>query len=152
MKLSANFTLEELTKSQTAERMGIDNQPSEAEIENLRHLCEKILQPVRDVFGKPFVPSSGYRCVELCEAIGSKATSQHAKGQAADFEVPGVSNYDLAKWIEENLDFDQLILECYKKGDPSSGWVHCSYNPDGPQRKQTLTYQKGQGYTPGLEE
>ena len=81
-------------------------------------------------------------------AIGSNTTSQHAKGQAADFEIPGISNYDLAEWIEDNLEFDQLILECYKGGN--TGWVHCSYIPDG--RKESLTYDRTQGYRKGLLE
>jgi hypothetical protein len=108
-------------------------------------LCENILQPIRNEFGS-FIVSSGYRSPELCEAIGSKATSQHAKGEAADFEVAGVSNYKLATWIEENLPFDQLILECFQGGN--SGWIHCSYVPDG--RKETLTYNRSEGYRKGL--
>jgi hypothetical protein len=90
--------------------------------------------------------SSGYRCPELCIAIGSSKDSQHAKGQAADFEVAGVSNYKLASWIEENLEFDQLILECFTGGN--TGWIHCSYVPDG--RRETLTYDKQNGYRHGL--
>lgn len=152
MNLSHNFSLDELTKSQTAERMDIDNTPDEEQIENLKSLCENILQPIRDKFGIPFAPSSGFRSVALCEAIGSKSTSQHAKGQAADFEVPTISNYDLACMIRDEMDFDQLILECYKKGDPNSGWVHCSYRNDGQNRKQCLTYQRGEGYSEGLSE
>lgn len=143
--LSKNFSLAELTKSQTAERKGIPNTPTADHIYNLTALCENILQPIRNEFGS-FIVSSGYRSPELCEAIGSKATSQHAKGEAADFEVAGVSNYDLAKWIEENLPFDQLILECFQGGN--SGWIHCSYIPDG--RKETLTYNRSEGYRKGL--
>ena len=126
MKLSANFTLSELTKSQTAVRKNIKNEPSTAHVENLIHLAETVLQPVRDHFGKPGVISSGYRSPELCEASGSSAKSQHAKGEAADFEIPGVDNMQLATWINKNTDFDQLILEFYEPGDPNSGWVHCS--------------------------
>ena len=143
--LSKNFSLAELTKSQTAERKGIPNTPTADHIFNLTALCENILQPIRNEFGS-FIVSSGYRSPELCEAIGSKATSQHAKGEAADFEVAGVSNYKLASWIEENLPFDQLILECFQGGN--SGWIHCSYVPDG--RKETLTYNRSQGYRKGL--
>ena len=87
------------------------------------------------------------RSAELCLAIGSKITSQHAKGEAADFEVSGVDNYELALWIEENLEFDQLILECYTGGN--SGWIHCSYIPEG-NRKQTLTYDRTNGYRHGF--
>ena len=143
--LSKNFSLAELTKSQTAERKGIPNTPTADHIFNLTALCENILQPIRNEFGS-FIVSSGYRSPELCEAIGSKATSQHAKGEAAVFEVAGVSNYKLATWIEENLPFDQLILECFQGGN--SGWIHCSYVPDG--RKETLTYNRSEGYRKGL--
>ena len=145
MLLSKNFSLLELTKSQTAERRGIENKPTAEHIENMVALCENILQPVRDQYGS-FIVSSGYRCPELCIAIGSSKDSQHAKGQAADFEVAGVSNYKLASWIEENLEFDQLILECFTGGN--TGWIHCSYVPDG--RGETLTYDKQNGYRHGL--
>jgi zinc D-Ala-D-Ala carboxypeptidase len=120
MELSKNFSLAEMVKSQTAERKGIPNEPRNNHVKAMKLLCENILQPIRDEFGS-FVVSSGYRSPELCIAIGSSIDSQHAKGEAADFEVAGVDNYKLAKWIEENLPFDQLILECYTGGN--SGWV-----------------------------
>ena len=110
MKLSNNFSLKEMVASQTAERKGINNNQSEDQMNNLKLLCEKVLQPVRDHFGKVVSVSSGYRSEELCEAIGSSKTSQHAKGQAADFEIFGVSNQELVIWINENLDFDQMIF------------------------------------------
>ena len=115
MQLSANFSLLELTKSQTAERKGIDNTPSTEHQDNLKSLCEMILQPVRDHFNRVVSVSSGYRSKELCFAIGSKITSQHAKGQAADFEIYGLSNKELADWINETLNYDQLILEYWKE-------------------------------------
>ena len=146
MKLSNNFSLSELTKSQTATRKGIDNEPGTAEIENLIHLAESVLQPVREHFGKPVMISSGYRSPELCEAIGSSSKSQHAKGEAADFEIPGVDNMQLAMWINKNTDFDQLILEFYEPGDPNSGWVHCSAVKEG-SRAQVLKASKVEGKT-----
>ena len=146
MKLSKNFTLSELTKSQTAVRKGIRNEPSTAHIENLIHLAETVLQPVREHFGKPVAISSGYRSPELCEAIGSSAKSQHAKGEAADFEIPGVDNMQLATWINKNTNFDQLILEYYEPGDPNSGWVHCSAVKEG-SRAQVLKATKVEGKT-----
>ena len=146
MKLSENFSLAELVKSQTATRKGINNEPGTAEIENLIHLAKNILQPVREHFGKPVIISSGYRSPELCEAIGSSAKSQHAKGEAADFEIAGVDNKELAAWIAANCDFDQLILEFYVPGDPNSGWVHCSAVKAGP-RKQVLKASKGEAKT-----
>ena len=147
MQLSQNFSLEELTKSQTATRKGIDNTPSAEHQANLQSLCACILQPVRDHFGKVVTVSSGYRSPELCLAINSKITSQHAKGQAADFEIFGVSNKELADYIHENLDYDQLILEYWKGEDePNSGWVHCSYT-NGNNRKQYLRAYKENGST-----
>ena len=147
MQLSKNFSLDEMIKSQTAERKGIPNTPDDVQVHAMAMLCENILQPIRDEFGS-FIVSSGFRSPELCLAIGSTINSQHAKGQAADFEVAGVDNYELARWIEANLPFDQLILECYTGGN--SGWVHCSYVENG--RGETLTYNKQNGYVHGLKE
>ena len=146
MKLSNNFSLNELTKSQTAERKGIDNTPSTEHQENLKSLCTHVLQPVRDHFGQVVSVSSGYRSPELCTAIGSKITSQHAKGEAADFEIFGVSNKELADWIHYNVNYDQLILEYWKESDPNSGWVHCSYS-ENQKRKQYLKAVKVDGRT-----
>ena len=146
MKLSDNFSLLELTKSQTAERKGIDNTPSPEHQENLKLLCTHILQPIRDHFERVVSVSSGYRSEALCTAIGSKTTSQHAKGQAADFEIYRLSNQELANYIKENLDYDQLILEYWKESDPNSGWIHCSYNSEG-NRKEYLRAYKNEGKT-----
>ena len=149
MRLSPNFTLDELCKSQTAERKGIPNLPNTDEIEALELLCEHILQPVRNEFGS-FMVSSGFRSPELCVAIGSKITSQHCctdgKCAAADFEIAGTDNFELGEWIRDNLDFDQLILECYTGGN--TGWIHCSWAPD--PRKELLTYDRKNGYRKGL--
>ena len=141
MKLTANFSLSELTKSQTATRKGSDNTPSPEHQENLKLLCEAVLQPVREHFGRVVTVTSGYRSPELCTAIGSKITSQHARGEAADFEIFGVSNKELADYIHEHLDYDQLILEYWNESDPNSGWVHCSYS-EGKNRKQYLKAYK----------
>ena len=147
MKLTENFSLNELTKSQTAERKGIDNTPSAEHQDNLKSLCEMILQPIRDHFGQVVSVSSGYRSPELCVAIGSSTQSQHAKGQASDFEIFGISNKELADYIDQNLDYDQLILEYWKGEDePNSGWVHCSYT-NGNNRKQYLRAYKENGST-----
>ena len=141
MQLSKNFSLIELTKSQTAERKGIDNTPSTEHQENLKSLCTYVLQPIRDHYSRVVSVSSGYRSKELCEAIGSKSTSQHAKGEAADFEIFGISNKELADWIHFNVNYDQLILEYWKESDPNSGWVHCSYT-EGNNRRQYLKAYK----------
>ena len=153
MNLTRNFTLSELTKSDTAIRKGINNNPSAEQIEKLKLLCENILQPVRDHFGRVKI-TSGFRSVELCLAIGSSQNSQHARAEAADFECPGVDNAELADWIHKNLPYDQLILEFYTPGIPDSGWVHVSYKSEG-NRKSILTAMKENGktvYKPGLIE
>ena len=146
MKLSNNVSLNELTRSQTAERKGIDNTPSPEHQENLKLLCTHILQPIRDHFGKVVTVSSGYRSPALCEAIVSKTTSQHAKGQAADFEIFGLSNQELANYIHSTLNYDQLILEFWSPENPNSGWIHCSYSKEN-NRKQYLRAYKNEGKT-----
>ena len=145
VRLSKNFTLQEFTKSQTAERRGIDNTPVEGHLENAKALFENVVQPVRDNFGVTVI-NSGYRCGDLNYAIGGSNTSQHCKGQAVDIECPGTPNYDVAKWIKENLEFDQLILEFYTPGIPDSGWVHVSYKSE-DNRKSVLTAMKENGKT-----
>ena len=145
MQLSRNFSLLELTKSDTAIRKGIDNNPNADQIEKLKLLCENILQPVRDHFGRVKV-TSGYRSPELCQALGSSVNSQHAKAEAADFEVVGTDNAELADWIYKNLEPDQLILEFYKPGEPNSGWIHCSFT-EGTPRKQFLHAYREDGRT-----
>ena len=138
MNLTENVSLKELTKSESATRFGISNEPTEEALSNLQKLATHILQPVRDHFGKPLIITSGYRSPELCLKIGSTTTSQHTKGQAADFEIGGIANKDLSDWIHQNLDYDQLILEFWKPEDVNSGWVHCSYKGEGQNRKQYL--------------
>ena len=148
MRLSQNFTLAEMIKSQTAERKGINNNPNEDNIENLQRLCEHILQPVREHYGKVVSVSSGFRSPELCVAIGSSVNSQHASGQAADFEIYGIANAELAKYIIDTLDFDQLILEFHNPEEPNSGWIHCSYKNKEENRKQVLrAYRNDDGKT-----
>ena len=140
MKLTPHFSLSELTKSQTALRMGLDNNPNEEQMESLLALCENVLEPVRVHWDKPVVVNSGFRALPVNRAIGSKDTSQHAKGEAADIEIPGVDNQDLYRWIAQALEFDQLILEFYT-GEPASGWVHVSYVGD-DNRNETLRISK----------
>lgn len=149
-KLSNNFWLSELTKSETALRLDIDNWPTEQIIvDKLTLLLHNIVQPARDHFGIPFAPGSGYRCLLLNRALKSKDTSQHLKGEAADIEISSIPNYDLAAWIESNCEFDQLILEFYTPGQPTSGWVHVSYVDTSVNRKQSLTINKS-GVSMGL--
>ena len=148
MRLSKHFTLGEMTKSQTANRRGIDNQPDGEAIENLRMWCHAIGEPVREEFMRPVVVSSGYRSPELNIAIGGSSVSQHMTGEAVDFEIPGISNFEVARFIERALTFDQLILEFYTPGQPNSGWVHCSYRSRGMQNRQmSLTAKRVNGKT-----
>ena len=144
MNLSENFTLQELIYSDTAVRMGIDNKPNDETVENLKILCENILEPIRANFKAPVVVSSGYRSEAVCLAVGSSSKSQHIKGQAVDFEIFGIPNKDVTDWIVQNLDYDQCILEFWTPNDPNSGWIHCSYNDSG-NRKQYLNAQKLNG-------
>jgi zinc D-Ala-D-Ala carboxypeptidase len=145
MKLSPNFTLQEFTKSQTAVRLGIDNTPEDDHMVAAQSLFLMVVQPIREHFG-PTVLNSGYRGPALNEAVGGSPTSQHCKGEAVDLEVPGVPNAEVAEWIRDNLEFDQLILEFYTPGIPDSGWVHVSYKHD-ENRKSVLTAMKEDGKT-----
>ena len=145
MKLTANITLDEMTKSDIAERKGINNNPSPKQIDNLKALAVNILQPVRSEFDKPLIIRSGFRCAELNIEIGSSINSQHCadnNSAAADFEIPGVDNKELAQWIRDNLIWDQIILEFYKEGEPSSGWVHCSYSSDLNKKESLIAYRE----------
>ena len=149
MQLSKNFSLAEMTKSQTATRMGMDNNPSEDEVENLRLLCERVLQPVRDHFNHVVSVSSGYRSAALSQAIGSSPDSQHTKGMAADFEIYGTPNNEVFNWIKKNLMYDQMILEFWSPDEPNSGWIHVSYNPESSENiKENLrAYKDEDNYT-----
>lgn len=151
-QLSANFSLHELSKSETALRMGFDNTPTKEAEAHLKLLCDNILQPVRDHYKKGVKVNSAYRSPESNAAVGGSKTSDHCKGMAADIEIPGVANAELAEYIKNNYKFTQLILEFYTPGIPDSGWVHVSYDPDN-LKKQCLTATKQDGktvYLPGL--
>jgi zinc D-Ala-D-Ala carboxypeptidase len=150
MMLTEHFSLAELTKSQTAERMGIKNSPSEDQVLSLSRLCENILEPTRENYGIPFSPSSCFRSSTLNNMVGGASNSQHVDGCAADIEISGVDNLELARWIERNLFYDQLILEHYVLGNADSGWVHVSYRFDS-NRMQSLRFD-GTSYLVGLTE
>jgi len=147
MKISKNFSLREFTKSSTAERLGIDNSVKDQQtLVNLCALTHNILQPVRDKHGRVDC-NSIYRSLELNRAIKSSDKSQHVKGEAGDIECPAVDNFDLAKWISDNLDYDMVLLEFYTKGISTSGWVHVSFKADGSNRNKQLTALKIKGKT-----
>lgn len=132
MKLTKNFELKELTSSPTAKKYNISNSPSELVIENLKSLCEHILQPIRDKVEKPVEINSGYRCLELNKKVGGVPTSQHCIGQACDFKIDGMTSYEIAEVVLElNLPFDQLILY------PT--FVHVSYSD---RCRRQLLYNK----------
>ena len=141
MQLSEHITLAEMTRSDTAKKRGLANQPNAAQIRSLRYLCVTILEPVRVRFG-PVRITSGYRCFT--------PDSQHGKGEAADFEVTGVHNIDVARWIRDTLPFDQLILEAWSPHDPNAGWVHCSATTRQMRESVLRTPTGGPPYFPGL--
>jgi zinc D-Ala-D-Ala carboxypeptidase len=137
MKLSKNLTLKEVTKSDTANRLGIDNTPEEFDIKNLRAIAEEVFQPLRDHFGVPLFVSSGFRSKKLNKAIGGSKYSQHMVGEALDIDADvygRVTNRELFMFIKENLIFDQLIWEF--GDDDTPDWVHVSYKEKGQNRKQ----------------
>jgi zinc D-Ala-D-Ala carboxypeptidase len=152
MNLTTNFSLAEMTRSDTALRLDLPNTPSQEQITNMQELAFNVLQKVRDHFAKGVKVNSGFRHPDVNAKVGGSKTSDHCKGMAADIEIPGVANADLAQWIVDNCDFRQVILEFYTIGIPDSGWVHVSYNP-ADNKKQVLTATKKDGktvYLPGL--
>ena len=145
MNLSKNLTLHEMTRSETAKRKGVSNQPTEEHIANMIVLAEKIFQPIRDHFGVPIHVSSGYRSAALNKKIGGSKTSQHMKGEAMDIDMDGtntgVTNVQIFNFIRANLIFDQLIWEFGNSSNPD--WVHVSYNTSGTNRRHVLKATKG---------
>jgi len=151
MKLSKNFSLTELTRSQTASRLGLDNTPTLTVIDNLQALVDNVLQPMRDALG-PVNITSGYRSPDVNAAVGGSNTSHHSRGMAADLTVVGKTNKDVCEWIRDNLKFTQLIWEFPTKENPQAGWVHVAYDPK-DLKCQVLTATKVNGktvYTAGL--
>ena len=145
MRLTNNFSLEEFERSDTAKRLGIDNHVPQFAIARLRTLCEKVLQPVRDHFGVPIIITSGYRCPDLNDAVKGATSSQHMKGEAADFKIKvdntkGVKLYDLYLWMVDNLSFDQLIWESRDGGRRK--WIHVSYVSEVTNRQQVFTCKR----------
>lgn len=138
-----HFTLQEMSKSTTAIRLGIDNTPGKTEAENLEALVKNILDPLREAYGKPIIVSSGFRCEKLNKSVGGSSTSQHRFGQAAD--IRSVSDkpednkeiFDLIRSLK--LPFDQLINEF------NYDWVHVSFGPR--NRRQVLKATKSAGKT-----
>lgn len=148
MKLSKNLTLAEVTKSATAKRKGISNEPTIEDMENLKAIAQNIFQPLRDHFGCPIGISSGYRSMDLNRAIGGSSSSQHCKGEALDIDCDifgGLSNREVFEYIKEHLIFDQLIWEFGNDSDPD--WVHVSYKRIGKNRGEILRAGRKNGKT-----
>ncbi len=148
MKLSKNLTLAEVTKSATAKRKGISNEPTIEDMENLKAIAQNIFQPLRDHFGCPIAVSSGYRSLDLNRAIGGSSTSQHCKGEALDIDCDifgGLSNREVFEFIKDHLIFDQLIWEFGNDSDPD--WVHVSYKRIGKNRGEILKAKRNKGKT-----
>jgi hypothetical protein len=147
MQLSKHFELAEFIRSSTAKRAGISNMPTDAHLENIKLLCEKVLEPIRIHFARPIILSSGYRSAALNRAVGGSSSSQHCSGEAADIDMDGtnVTNAQIFNYIKDNLEFDQLIWEFGTDTNPN--WVHVSYESNGRQRKQILRAVKKNGST-----
>jgi zinc D-Ala-D-Ala carboxypeptidase len=147
MQLSKHFELAEFIRSSTAKRAGISNMPTDAHLENIKLLCEKVLEPIRVHFARPIILSSGYRSAALNKAVGGSSSSQHCSGEAADIDMDGanVTNAQIFNYIKDNLEFDQLIWEFGTTTNPD--WVHVSYESNGRQRKQILRAVKKNGAT-----
>lgn len=137
VKLSPNFSLSELTFSPTAVRLGINNEPDAEQIKCLSELVTHVLQPLRDYFARPVTINSGYRSNALNRAVGGAIDSQHTKGQAADIRIIGFTNDLLWQYIDDNLPYDQLILEHVPAKNAHQGWVHVSYRE--PLRREALS-------------
>lgn len=147
MKISENFTLEELYRSCTADSIGIDNKPTDKVKNNLIILTKEILQPIRNEYGKPVIVSSGYRCEKLNKAVGGSSTSAHVRGEAADLTTSNMKEFQrcVLEWAKTNK-FDQIIIEYPNKGFVAT-WIHIgSYNAQGKQRKQIIYTNDGKHY------
>lgn len=143
--MDRQVSLKELLFSDTATRLGINNIPNDQCLINLQTLIYEVIEPIINKFGDIKI-TSGYRSPELCKAIGSSITSQHCLGMAVDCEVLGVPNKELADWVVNNLEYDQVILEFWEKDKINSGWVHISYNK-GNNRKMYLRAYKANNRT-----
>jgi len=147
MQLSKNLSLKELTKSATAIKKGISNEPTKEHLENLKAVAENIFQPLRDYFGVPIAVTSGYRSASLNRIIGGISTSQHCKGEAIDLDADvygNLTNAAIFGYLKEYTDFDQLIWEYGDDENPA--WVHCSYTR-GKNRGELLVAYKDSGKT-----
>lgn len=151
MNLSPNFTLEEFIHSDTGIKLGIDNKPNAIQIENMKALCDVVLEPLRAHFNSPIRILSGFRNQALNKAVGGVSTSQHTLGEAADITIRGVKNSDLWLFISLNLNYDQVIAEKLREDNGEAGWVHVSHKQYGKQRAEALSFLGHGKYVKGLQ-
>jgi len=144
MQLTKNFTSQEMSKSYTAQRFGIDNTPNAEQVENLQYLCDVICQPCRDEFGRINV-NSAFRGAALNKIMGSSNRSFHPLGCAGDLEAEEYSNIELLIYIYDNLPFTELIAEYFDKDDERAGWVHVAAK-EGDDRKLLKLKDKQHNY------
>jgi hypothetical protein len=144
MKLSKNFALSEITHSNTAKRLGIDNEPTETHLQNMQHLVDNLIQPLRDAVG-PIRVSSGYRNPELNRAIGGSRSSQHCKGEALDLQFwqnGKMMNELIYEWIlDSGIEFDQMINEF------DFAWIHISLKKKGSRNQVLEAFKDDEGDT-----
>ena len=154
VELGKHFEWLEVTQSNTAEKLGINNSfPLDKKDElilNSHKLCSRVLDPIRERFG-PVKVTSWYRSKKLNKKVGGSKKSDHLTASAADIKILHKDHFEACKWISENLQFKQMILEYYKKGDINHGWIHISFNAKKPdQKNQILTKNYGENYRLGL--
>lgn len=147
MQLSKHLALAEITRSESAKRLGIKNMPTPQHIENFKKLAENVFEPIREHFKHPIYISSGYRSQALNAAIGGSLSSQHCKGEALDLDMDGteVTNKQIFDYIKDHIPFDQMIWEFGNKNNPD--WVHVSYSSSGKQRGEILRASRLNGKT-----
>jgi hypothetical protein len=146
-KISKHVSYHEGVYSRTAERLGIENDPTEEHLSNMKITAEKIFEPLREHVGGPIKINSFYRGPKLNKAIGGAKKSQHMSGQAMDIDdtIGCMSNADMYHWIKQNLNFDQLIWEFGTDKNPN--WLHVSYVSDEDNRNRCLKAYKANGKT-----
>lgn len=139
VKISENFRLNEFLKSETANKLNIDNRPSVLVVENLKNLILNVMQPLRTEIGSPIIITSGFRCATLNKMIGGKPNSQHLMGYACDFITPYMDLQEVFKLIKKKYDYDQLLYEYNHKGEK---WLHISYVTNRKNRRQAINNYK----------
>lgn len=141
MDISPHFSYDEVTKSKTALDLGIDNSLPLELLPQVQLVANMLLENIREHFDKPVRINSWYRCPAVNQMISNNPNSQHTKGEAVDFTIPGISNFEVASYIRDNLTFDQVILE--------RSWIHVSLVSDN-NRHQVLRTDDGRTYQKGL--